>query len=103
MNFKKIAEEINKVAASVKFDGISSNTKVPSIGDYTRCLTENGLLHVYGISDFLNHIKVPIMLEHTGITKSRLLIINDHLNYRKSFMNKHINLDDKSKSNSIYD
>lgn len=101
MNFKKILEEVNKVSPSLKFDGISSNSKIPSIGDYYRYLTENGFLHVYGINDFLNHIKVPIMLEHTGITKCKLLVVNDHLNYRKSVMNKFINLDDKGKANSL--
>ena len=103
LNFKKIVEEISKVSPSLKFDGISSNNKIPSIGDYNKYLTENGFIHVYGVSDFLNHIKVPIMMEQAGITKSRLLLVTDHLNYRKSFMNKFIDLDGKSKSNSIYE
>ena len=101
LNFKKVMEEISKVAPSIKFDGICSNNKIPSVGDYYRYLTENGFLHVYGVADFLNHMKVPTLLEHAGITKSRLLLINDHLNYRKSVINKFIDLDGNSKANSL--
>jgi hypothetical protein len=58
-------------------------------------------LQIYGSLDFLNHIRVPILLESCGSAKLKLLVVADHLNYEKSLINKFIPLDSDSALNSI--
>ena len=88
LNFKKLLPEFLKNASSLKLEGLDSTSRQPSLGDYQKYLSEAGFLHVYGSIDFLNNIKFPSVLENISTSKAKLLIISDHLNYRKSIINK---------------
>ena len=98
-----MATQISSQSANIKFDGLSSSERIPSIGDYSRMLSENGFIQVYGPIDFLNYKKVPLLLQNAGSNKCRLMILTDHLNYKKSLINKFQPLDNKSQPNSIDD
>lgn len=87
--------------STIKFDGVNSDNRVPSIGDYNRYLSEPGFIQVYGSLDFLNYMKLPLLLQNIGENKSKFLIISDRLNYRKSLLNKFLALDKNSCPNSI--
>ena len=84
-------------------EGVSSNDRIPSIGDYKKYLNDAGYLQIYGSLDFLNHIRMPVLLESCGVAKAKLLIIADHLNYEKSLINKFIPLSNDISMNSIDD
>lgn len=103
VSFKALSTAITAKNPAVKFDGLASTIRIPSIGDYSRWLSDNGFLQVYGPIDFLNYMKVPLMLENAGTNKARLLILTDRLNYKKSLINKFLTLDENTPPNSIDD
>lgn len=103
LSFKELAADLVKNNPGLKLDGLNSDTRIPAIGDYNKFLSEAGFLQIHGSVDFLNYIKVPVLLESIGNVKSRLLILVDNLNYKKSLLNKFLPLDQTSHSNLIED
>ena len=101
--FKEIASKITAKSPTVKFDGLSSSDRFPSTGDFSKWMNESGFLQVYGPIDFVNYLKVRLLLENVGVSKLRLLLVMDRLNYKKSVVNKFLSLDEKSKATSIDD
>jgi hypothetical protein len=100
-NFKSIAGELAKGPEGVKLEGIDTTTRLPSLGDFSRVMGEQGYVSVYGSIDLLNHIKFNSFIEQAGSNKFKLLILNDNLNLFKSILNKFKDLNSDNLSISL--
>lgn len=74
---------------NMKMEGIEAKKKVPSFGDYTDVFGKPGFFTVYGCVDFLNHLKFSSFFQFISTNKVRLLILTDNINFPKSTLLKH--------------
>lgn len=101
VNFKHLAIDITKQNSSLKFEGNDSMTRYPSLIDYNKAFTEPGFMQVYGIIDFLNHVKFNTLMQSVGYSRLKLLIVHDQLNWKKSILNKFIDLNCESETTEL--
>lgn len=100
-NFKTLAGELAKGSEPLKLEGIDSTVRLPSLGDFSKIMSEPGWMSVYGSVDLLNLIRFSSFAEQAGFNKFRLLVVNDNLNLSKSALNKFKDLGSESLTISL--
>ena len=98
VNFKELAGELGKGPEALKFEGIDSSTKVPSVGDFADSLSKLGFIEVYGSVDIINHLRLNTFMQYAAQNKAKLLVLHDCLNFPKPMLNKNKDIVDDSPS-----
>lgn len=86
---------------SVSLQGVNSNQRIPSIGNWQVSFREADTLIYFGSKPFLHQLSPMTLLDLANSCKVKQFWINDRLNPLKKYIKKHDSVDENSDSSSI--
>jgi hypothetical protein len=103
INALPVFTECIKKIPNAKPEGVTSTTRVSSIGEWQKYLTTASLMMYYGHSGLFDILSPKLFVELMEISKAPAFFIVDKINARKNLLEKYAKLDPEADSIPVVD